>query len=76
MAAFAESRRIEEDPQLIWCVRPQCGSIIRVIDRYQRRAYCPKCRASMCVSCKRYSHGDYECDDAPLAERRQVSYPI
>ena len=33
---FKATRIIEDDPLLVWCIRPGCGKTVKAFDRYTR----------------------------------------
>jgi len=60
------------DPLAMWCIRPGCGRILKVHERYVRRIDCRNCLTSICFVCKREWHGEVDCDDSTIKTMKEL----
>ena len=73
---FKANRLVLQDPLAMWCIRPGCGKILRVHDRYQRRNDCRNCLTTICFLCRREWHGETDCDDVQLVKTLKELKPF
>jgi hypothetical protein len=58
---FTEQIRLQSDPAVRFCPRPNCGEVMRGSQR-QPHLKCGKCAFEMCWRCNKPWHGSISCD--------------